>query len=143
MASASTGNLVKVEGHMDSTLYQQILENNVEQSVTKLKLRRGWIIQQDNDPKHCSKSTWAFMQRNKYNVLEWPSQSPDLNIIEHLWGDLKRAVHAQQPSNLTELEMFCKEEWSKIHSSRIQTLITGYKKHLEAVISAKGGSTKY
>ncbi|KAF3701501.1 Transposable element Tcb1 transposase Transposable element Barney transposase [Channa argus] len=67
----------------------------------------------------------------------------DLNVIEHLWGDLKRAVHPRQPSNLTELEMFCKEEWSKIHSSRIQTLITGYRKHLEAVICAKGGSTKY
>jgi len=113
VASAGTGNLVKVEGRMDSIQYQQILENNVQESVEKLKLHRGWIFQQDNDPKHSSKSTKAFMQRNKYNVLEWPSQSPDLNIIENVCYDLKRAVHARKPSNLTELEMFCKEEWSK------------------------------
>ena len=143
VASAGTGNLVKVEGRMDSSQYQQILANNVQESVTKLKLRRGWILQQDNDPKHCSNSTKAFMQRNKYNVLEWPSQSPDLNIIENVWGDLKQAVHARKPSNLTELEMFSKEEWSKIPSTRIQTLIGSYRKRLEAVISAKGGSTKY
>jgi hypothetical protein len=99
VASAGTGNLVKVEGHMDSTQYQQILGNNVEESVTKLKLRRGWIFQQDTDPKPSSKSTRAFMQSNKYNVLEWPS--PDLNIIENLRDDLKRAVHARQPSNRT------------------------------------------
>ncbi|CAJ0951707.1 unnamed protein product [Ranitomeya imitator] len=102
VANASTGNFVKVEGRMDSSQYQQILDNNIHKSVTKLKLRRGWIFQQDN-----------------YTVLEWPSQSPDLNIIEHLWDHLKRAVHARRPSNLTELELFCKEEWSKIPSSRI------------------------
>lgn len=143
VASAGTGNLVKIEGRMDSTQYQQILENNVQESVTKLKLRRGWVFQQDNDPKHCSKSTRAFMQRNKYNVLEWPSQSPDLNIIENLWDDLKQAVHARNPSNITELQRFCQEEWAKIPSSRIQTLIGGYRKRLQAVIFAKGGSTKY
>uniref|UniRef100_A0AAX7U5C3 Tc1-like transposase DDE domain-containing protein n=1 Tax=Astatotilapia calliptera TaxID=8154 RepID=A0AAX7U5C3_ASTCA len=72
-----------------------------------------------------------------------PSQSTDLNIIENLWCELKRAVHARKPSNLNELEKFCKEEWSKIPSTTIQTLIGSYRKRLEAVISAKGGSTKY
>ena len=107
VASTGTGKLVKVEGRMDSTQYQQILGNNVQDSVRKLKLRRGWLFQQDNDPKHCSKSTKEFMQRHRYNVLEWPSQSPDLNIIENVWDDLKRAVNARQPSNLTQLETFC------------------------------------
>ncbi|CAJ0940480.1 unnamed protein product [Ranitomeya imitator] len=117
---------------MDFSQYQKILDNNVHESVTKLKLRRGWIFQQENDPKHRSKSTQAFMQRNNYTVLESPSQSPDLNIIEHLWDHLKRAVYARRPSNLTELELFCKEEWSKIPSSRIQELIKSYRKRLEA-----------
>ena len=40
-------------------------------------------------------------------------------------------------------ETICKEEWSKIPAVRIQGLISGYKKHLHAVISAKGGSTQY
>ena len=144
VASAGTWNMVnKVEGRMDSTQYEQIPEDDVQESVTKLKLRRGWLFQQDNKPKHCTKYTQAFMQRNKYSVLEWLSQSPDLNIIENLWDDLKQAVHARQPSNLTEPKMFCMGVWSKKPSSRIQTVVRGYSKHVEAVIFAKGCSTKY
>ncbi|MBN3317283.1 MBP protein, partial [Atractosteus spatula] len=40
------------------------------------------------------------------------SQSPDLNPIEHMWNDLKIAVHKWSPSNLMEHEQFCQEEGS-------------------------------
>ena len=83
------------------------------------------------------------MQTRKYKVLEWPSQSPDLNIIENLWYDLKRAVHDRRPSNLRELEAYCKEEWAKIPPASVQRLISSYKKRLQAVVLAKGGATKY
>ena len=38
---------------------------------------------------------------NKVKVLEWPSQSPDLNHIEDLWAELKKCVRARRPTNLT------------------------------------------
>lgn len=79
-----------------------------------------------------------WFKEKKLNVLEWPSQSPDLNPIENLWFDLKWKL-----SNLEELEKFCHEEWAKIPVERCDKLIETYQERLTAVIAAKGGSTKY
>lgn len=51
-----------------------------------------------------------MVKPEKNYVLEWQSHSPDLNPIEMLWKDLKRAVHARKPTNITEVGQFCKEE---------------------------------
>ncbi len=36
----------------------------------------------DDDPKHTAKATQEFLKVKKWNILQWPSQSPDLNPIE-------------------------------------------------------------
>ncbi len=54
-AASGPGRLAIIDGTMNSALYQKILKENVRQSVCDLK--RTWVMQQDNDPKHTSKST--------------------------------------------------------------------------------------
>ena len=108
-----------------------------------MRLGRRFTFQQENDPKHTAKATLKCLKRKHLNVLEWPSQSPDLNPIENLWYDLKIAVHQRNPSNLKELVQFFLEEWAKIPVARCAKIIETYPKILAAVIVAKGGSTKY
>ena len=51
-----------------------------------------------------------LLSKRHMNVLEWPSQSPDISLIKHLWRDQKIAERAKRSlSNLTELERTCRE----------------------------------
>ncbi|KAK3542723.1 hypothetical protein QTP70_000093 [Hemibagrus guttatus] len=111
---AGTERLVRIERKMNAAMYRDILDENLLQISLDLRLGRQFIFQQVNDPKHTAKITKEWLRGNYVNALEWPSQSPDLNPIEHLWRDLKVAVHRRSPSNLMELERSCKEECGKL-----------------------------
>ena len=109
-AASGPGQIAIIDRKMNSQVYQDILQENVRLSVRQLKLKWSWVMQQDHDPKHRSKSTTEWHQQKKIRLLEWSSQSSDLNPIEMRWHDLKRVVHIRYPKNIAELIPFCKEE---------------------------------
>ncbi|KAK3529469.1 hypothetical protein QTP70_031163, partial [Hemibagrus guttatus] len=118
---------------------RQLIQEVTKDPTTTCKELQASLasVKQDNDPKHSSKSTSEWLKKNKMKTLEWPSQSPDLNPIEMLWHDLKKVVHARKPSNVAELQQFCKDEWAKIPPQRCNRLIASYGKRLIAVVAAK------
>ncbi len=103
-----------------------------------LKMVHEWVFQHDNDPKHIAKATKEWFKKQHIKVLEWPSQSPDLNPIENLWSELKVRVAKHQTRNLNDLERICKEEWDKIPPELCANLVANYKKRLTSVIANDG-----
>ena len=142
-AVGGTVALHKIDGIMRMEDYVDILKQHLKTSVSRLKLGRKWVFQMDNDPKHTSKVVAKWLKDNKVNVLEWPTQSPDLNSIENLLAELKKCVRARKPTNLTQLHQLCQEEWAKIHPTYCAKLVEGYPKCLTKVKQFNGNATKY
>ena len=104
---------------------------------------RDFIVQSDNDPEHTAKATQEFIAKKKWKVLNWPSQSPDLNPIEHIFHLLKRQMHSQNPKNKAELKKKVLKAWNVIKPSIFQKIVHSMPQRLEAVIASKGYATKY
>lgn len=141
-AAGGTGPLHSIDGIMKKEHYVEILKQHLKTSARKLKLGHKWVFQTDHDPKHTAKLVKMCFKDNRVNVLEWPSQSPELNPIENLWAELKKLVRARQPTNLTQLHQFCQEEWAKIPANYCEKLVEGYPKHLTKVIQFKSKAKK-
>ncbi|KAG2457390.1 TCB1 transposase, partial [Polypterus senegalus] len=136
MSAAGVGELHFIDGIMNSTMYCSILKEKMLPSLRAL-------FQHDNDPKHTSKATAAFLKKNRVKVIEWPSMSPDLNPIEHLWGILKRQVEHHSPSSIQALKEVILEELKKTDVAICRQLVHSMPRRLGVVLTNHGGHTKY
>ncbi|GFU23462.1 transposable element Tcb2 transposase, partial [Trichonephila clavipes] len=74
-------------------------------------------------------------------ALPWPSRSPDLSPIEHVWDQLKW----QMPSchSVHDLELAVQDLWAHLPQDNISCLINSMLDRVVACIAAGGGPTRY
>uniref|UniRef100_A0A8R1IF70 DDE_3 domain-containing protein n=1 Tax=Caenorhabditis japonica TaxID=281687 RepID=A0A8R1IF70_CAEJA len=104
---------------------------------------RAYVYQQDNDPNHTSLHVRNWFHRRRVDVLDWPSQSPDLNPIEHLWEELERRLKGVRATNVDQKSAQLEAAWKTIPLSVVDTLLDSMPRRCQAVIDVKGFATKY
>ena len=137
----STTSLFCFKRIIDEKFYTEILDKQLPE--VRSMLRGRWRLQQDNDPKHHSNIAREFLDNNVLEVMDWPSNSPDLNPIENLWAIVKRKVKLRRPKNLSELELFLKEEWENIPNSTLINLVNSMPQRCRDVIEKNGERISY
>ena len=140
------GKLIKIDGIMDKNVYHNILVRHAIPSGLEV-IGHGFIYQQDNDPKHTSKLCTNYLvtkqESGVLKLMNWPSQSPDLNPIEQIWDLIDSLIDRRNVSSKGTLWEQIQAVWRSITKETLQNYIDTMPARIEAVIKAKGGHTKY
>ncbi|XP_077114847.1 uncharacterized protein LOC143769817 isoform X1 [Ranitomeya variabilis] len=104
-------------------------------------LCREGNIYEDNDPKHTSSLCKGYLTKKESDgvlrQMTWPPQTPDLNPIEMVWGELDRRVKAKGPTSAKHLWELLQDCWKIISSDYLLKLIKRMPRVCKAVIKAK------
>ena len=95
------------EDTLDAPLYKDILEDHEEEMMELYEDQFYYI--HDNLKAHRAAEPW--MAKQGFNIIKFPTYSPDLNIIENLWSSLKNRVTCDHPKTSSQLRNSLIRNW--------------------------------
>ena len=101
---------------------------------------------QDNSPIHTARVCRQWFEEHPHiRCIRWPSNSPDLNFIENIFGLMKMEWDPRFERREDLLEAHCREVWATFNRRPQiwQRLAASVPRRIQAVIAANGGHTKY
>lgn len=105
-----------------------------------------YVFQRDGAPPHTARSTQAWLNTHhvrRFNGGIWPSMSPDLNPIEHVWPIVGNQLVGKSFASKDALFEGLKAAFASVTPAQVATLFASMPNRMSAVLASKGGHTRY
>jgi transposase len=119
-----------------SAKYLEVLEQCL---TPELPFGRKRVIQ-DGVTWHWTEAVVTWFENHRVRlVTDFPAKSPDLNVIEYVWGWMKYRTAAAEPHDAHSLEAAIEEAWEDLEQSTIRHYIEHMTTVMREIIEAEGG----
>ncbi len=132
------GPFLPVKGNYHVSEYENILDNAILVRLWQHFGEGSFLFQHDYVPVHKSSSIKTWLDEFGVEEPDWPTQSPDLNPIQHLWYKLEWRLWARLSHSASALDITnaLLDKWAKIPTETLQNLVESPPRRVEAVITA-------
>ena len=141
------GPLVFVDGTMDGPKYLRLLRRHVLDHCIEKMGENGepHVFMDDGASCHSCNLVADFCDEKGILRPFWPPNSPDMNPIEWVWGNLKNWLTARRatPKNLDELKVLIQQFWNELTVEYIQKLYSTMPERLAELKRVRGQNTKF
>ena len=89
---------VVIDGTLNGQKYRHdILDSHVLPHVENHVHADRPVFQDDNVRPHRARIVRDSIEAESIETFPWPSMSPDMNLIEHVWDFIGRKINQRQP----------------------------------------------
>ena len=126
---------------MNADLYLQVLEDHM---LNFYNIYGSEVFMHDSAPCHKARKVTSYLEQKQINILEWPGNSPNLNLIKNCWDKMKKTMSEKKTTNFGALKEELKKVWCQEMTTKyFRNMSDSMSKCLQMVIKNKGNMTKY
>lgn len=156
ISSRGVGPLIQYQESMRKKKYLTLLKGHLLQNYPDLE--NGLDIEEDPDPPylplsfmddnascHRAHIVTNWKDKKRLKVLDWPSNSPDINIIENVWARVEDRLYDIKGTLKTSQDTWDRtvEIWNNIELDFIVNLYNSLPNRMKELKKMKGGAIHY
>ena len=139
ISCSSSLHLICIDERITSETYCHMFENDFF-NQTEDQLPENFLWMHDNTIPHTAAATKAYLEERGINVITWPALSPDLNLIENIWGIMCQKLYANGKSycNTNELWEVIVQTWHSLSIQVFWNLYNSMQRRMAQVLESNG-----